>query len=112
VLVVRGQDLTDEQQLAFTLNFGVLERYRTPGHVLFAGSDQLHRPHARGDRRAPAGAQALGAHAPGHRPQVALPVRARRRHRRLDRARGQEVRDVRRTTLAGDAPTVEQEPVE
>jgi alpha-ketoglutarate-dependent 2,4-dichlorophenoxyacetate dioxygenase len=33
VLVFRGQDLTDEQQLAFTLNFGVLERYKTPGHV-------------------------------------------------------------------------------
>jgi len=33
VLVFRGQDLTDEQQLAFTLNFGALERYKTPGHV-------------------------------------------------------------------------------
>ena len=33
VLVFRGQDLTDEQQLAFTLNFGGLERYNTPGHV-------------------------------------------------------------------------------
>ena len=33
VLVFRGQDLTDEQQLAFTLNFGELERYKTPGHV-------------------------------------------------------------------------------
>ena len=33
VLVFRGQDLTDEQQLAFTLNFGGLERYKTPGHV-------------------------------------------------------------------------------
>ena len=33
VLVFRGQDLTDEQQLAFTLNFGVLERYKTPGHA-------------------------------------------------------------------------------
>jgi alpha-ketoglutarate-dependent 2,4-dichlorophenoxyacetate dioxygenase len=33
VLVFRGHDLTDEQQLAFTLNFGVLERYKTPGHV-------------------------------------------------------------------------------
>jgi alpha-ketoglutarate-dependent 2,4-dichlorophenoxyacetate dioxygenase len=33
VLVFRGQDLTDEQQLAFTLNFGVLEHYKTPGHV-------------------------------------------------------------------------------
>ena len=33
VLVFRGQDLTDAQQLAFTLNFGGLERYKTPGHV-------------------------------------------------------------------------------
>ena len=33
VLVFRGQNLTDEQQLAFTLNFGELERYKTPGHV-------------------------------------------------------------------------------
>jgi len=33
VLGFRGQDLTDEQQLAFTLNFGPLERYQTPGHV-------------------------------------------------------------------------------
>ena len=33
VLAFRGQDLTDEQQLAFTLNFGALERYKTAGHV-------------------------------------------------------------------------------
>src|SRR6266478_4453849 len=33
VLVLHGQDLVDEQQLAFTLNFGELERYQTPGHV-------------------------------------------------------------------------------
>jgi len=33
VLVFHGQDLTDEQQLAFTLNFGELERYQTAGHV-------------------------------------------------------------------------------
>jgi alpha-ketoglutarate-dependent 2,4-dichlorophenoxyacetate dioxygenase len=33
VLVFHGQGLTDEQQLAFTLNFGELERYQTPGHV-------------------------------------------------------------------------------
>ena len=33
VLVFRGQALTDEQQLAFTLNFGALEQYKTPGHV-------------------------------------------------------------------------------
>jgi alpha-ketoglutarate-dependent 2,4-dichlorophenoxyacetate dioxygenase len=33
VLVFRDQTLTDEQQLAFTLNFGELESYKTPGHV-------------------------------------------------------------------------------
>ena len=33
VLVFHDQDLTDEQQLAFTLNFGELESYQTPGHV-------------------------------------------------------------------------------
>ncbi len=33
MLVFHGQDLTDEQQLAFTLNFGELERYQTAGHV-------------------------------------------------------------------------------
>src|SRR5713101_4561718 len=33
VLVFHDQDLTDEQQLGFTLNFGELESYQTPGHV-------------------------------------------------------------------------------
>jgi alpha-ketoglutarate-dependent 2,4-dichlorophenoxyacetate dioxygenase len=33
VLVFHDQDLTDEHQLAFTLNFGELESYQTPGHV-------------------------------------------------------------------------------
>jgi alpha-ketoglutarate-dependent 2,4-dichlorophenoxyacetate dioxygenase len=33
VLVFRGQDLTDEQQIAFTLNFGELEHYESPGHI-------------------------------------------------------------------------------
>ncbi len=33
VLVFRDQDITDEQQLAFTLNFGELESYTTPGHI-------------------------------------------------------------------------------
>ena len=33
VLVFRDQNLTDEQQLAFTLNFGELERYKTPGNI-------------------------------------------------------------------------------
>ncbi|HXC28447.1 MAG TPA: TauD/TfdA family dioxygenase [Stellaceae bacterium] len=33
VLVFRDQDLTDEQQLAFTRHFGELESYKTPGHI-------------------------------------------------------------------------------
>jgi alpha-ketoglutarate-dependent 2,4-dichlorophenoxyacetate dioxygenase len=33
VLVFRDQDLTDEQQIAFTRHFGELESYRTPGHI-------------------------------------------------------------------------------
>src|SRR5438046_8077377 len=33
VLVFHDQDLTDEQQIAFTLNFGELERYKSPGHI-------------------------------------------------------------------------------
>ena len=33
VLVFRGQHLTDEQQIVFTLNFGELESYKTPGHI-------------------------------------------------------------------------------
>src|SRR6201989_1279793 len=33
VLIFRGQDLTDEEQIAFTRYFGELENYNTPGHV-------------------------------------------------------------------------------
>ena len=33
VLVFRDQHLTDEQQIAFTLNFGELESYKSPGHI-------------------------------------------------------------------------------
>ena len=33
VLVFHDQHLTDEQQIAFTLNFGELESYKTPGHI-------------------------------------------------------------------------------
>ncbi len=33
VLVFRDQNITDEQQLAFTRSFGELENYRTAGHV-------------------------------------------------------------------------------
>ena len=33
VLVFRNQALTDEQQITFTLNFGMLENYQTAGHI-------------------------------------------------------------------------------
>jgi alpha-ketoglutarate-dependent 2,4-dichlorophenoxyacetate dioxygenase len=33
VLVFRDQNITDEQQLAFTLHFGALENYRQAGHI-------------------------------------------------------------------------------
>ncbi len=33
VLLFRDQDLTDEEQLAFTLHFGALENYKTGGHI-------------------------------------------------------------------------------
>src|SRR5258708_9792394 len=33
VLVFRDQDLSDEQQLAFTRQFGPLEAYGSPGHI-------------------------------------------------------------------------------
>src|SRR5215472_18455698 len=33
VLVFREQDITDEEQIAFTRHFGELERYSTPGHI-------------------------------------------------------------------------------
>jgi len=33
VLVFHDQPLTDEQQLAFTRQFGDIERYQTPGHI-------------------------------------------------------------------------------
>jgi len=39
VLVFYDQHLTDEQQIAFTLNFGELESYKTPGHIR-KGEDQ------------------------------------------------------------------------
>ena len=41
VLVFRDQNVTDEQQLAFTLNFGELENYKTPGHVRKPEDDRL-----------------------------------------------------------------------
>ena len=33
VLVFHDQDITDAHQLAFTLNFGELESYKSPGHI-------------------------------------------------------------------------------
>ena len=33
VLVFRDQDITDDQQIAFTRHFGELESYATPGHI-------------------------------------------------------------------------------
>jgi alpha-ketoglutarate-dependent 2,4-dichlorophenoxyacetate dioxygenase len=33
VLVFRDQNITDEEQIAFTSHFGELESYRTPGHL-------------------------------------------------------------------------------
>ena len=33
VLVFHDQNITDDQQIAFTRHFGALESYRTPGHV-------------------------------------------------------------------------------
>ena len=33
VLVFRDQNITDEEQIAFTRHFGALESYATPGHI-------------------------------------------------------------------------------
>jgi alpha-ketoglutarate-dependent 2,4-dichlorophenoxyacetate dioxygenase len=33
VLIFRDQNITDEEQIAFTRRFGELESYRTPGHI-------------------------------------------------------------------------------
>jgi alpha-ketoglutarate-dependent 2,4-dichlorophenoxyacetate dioxygenase len=41
VLVFRDQPLSDERQLAFTLNFGALERYDTPGDIRKRGDHRL-----------------------------------------------------------------------
>jgi alpha-ketoglutarate-dependent 2,4-dichlorophenoxyacetate dioxygenase len=41
VLVFRDQELTDEQQLAFTRQFGELENYRSPGHIRRAVEQRL-----------------------------------------------------------------------
>ncbi len=41
VLVFPGQDLTDEQQIAFSRHFGGLERYGTPAHVRKRADERL-----------------------------------------------------------------------
>jgi len=41
VLVFRGQPLSDERQLAFTRQFGELERYATPGHIRKRDEERL-----------------------------------------------------------------------
>src|SRR5215470_7042080 len=33
VLIFRDQNITDEEQIAFTCHFGELESYQTPGHI-------------------------------------------------------------------------------
>jgi len=43
VIVFHGQNLTDEQQIAFTRNFGELERYETPGHIRKREEERLGR---------------------------------------------------------------------
>ena len=58
---------------------------------LLAPAARLHRLHRRGARALRAGAPVPGAHAPGDGAQVALPVLARRRHRRLAGAGGARV---------------------
>jgi len=40
-LVFREQNITDEEQIAFTRQFGELENYRTPGHVRKRGDHRL-----------------------------------------------------------------------
>jgi alpha-ketoglutarate-dependent 2,4-dichlorophenoxyacetate dioxygenase len=41
VLVFRGQDITDEEQIAFTRHFGELESYATPGHITKRAEQRL-----------------------------------------------------------------------
>ena len=41
VLVFRDQDITDQQQIAFTRHFGELEHYVTPGHIRQPGAERL-----------------------------------------------------------------------
>ena len=41
VLVFRDQQITDEEQLAFTRHFGELEAYQTPGHIRSRDAQRL-----------------------------------------------------------------------
>jgi alpha-ketoglutarate-dependent 2,4-dichlorophenoxyacetate dioxygenase len=41
VLVFRGQELSDAEQIAFTRHFGELENYNTPGHIRRRGDQRL-----------------------------------------------------------------------
>jgi alpha-ketoglutarate-dependent 2,4-dichlorophenoxyacetate dioxygenase len=41
VLVFRDQQITDDEQLAFTRHFGELEAYRTPGHIRSRDAQRL-----------------------------------------------------------------------
>jgi alpha-ketoglutarate-dependent 2,4-dichlorophenoxyacetate dioxygenase len=43
VLVFRDQDITDDEQLAFTRQFGELERHEKPGHIRRPGDERLGR---------------------------------------------------------------------
>jgi alpha-ketoglutarate-dependent 2,4-dichlorophenoxyacetate dioxygenase len=44
VLVFRDQDLTDEQQVAFSRNFGEIESYSTPGNIRKSAEHRLRTP--------------------------------------------------------------------
>ena len=41
VLIFRDQNLTDDEQIAFTCHFGELENYNTPGHIRKRGDQRL-----------------------------------------------------------------------
>jgi alpha-ketoglutarate-dependent 2,4-dichlorophenoxyacetate dioxygenase len=41
VLVFRRQDISDQEQIAFTRHFGELEHYVTPGHIRKLGEERL-----------------------------------------------------------------------
>ncbi len=91
VRVFRGQELADAQPLAFTLNFGGLEvEDLVSEHSPVSSREAIDLTDLTPEEIAAFG-----------------PVR----HRRARRLGPNEVRDVRRIALAGDAPPVEQEPV-